>query len=156
MGAGERALPTGRPHDETDLVPARAFLGPHWLRLEHRIDPILAQDLADSIRHVRILAGHEARSALDDGDLAAEATEHLAELEADVAAAQHQEVIGDLVQLHDGRGVQRRHRRQTVDWRHAGAPAGVDHDGIGAQAPRAAVVQTDLQGLRPGEGRLPR
>ena len=37
---------------------------------------------------------------LDDGDLAAEAAEHLAELEADVAAADDDEMLGEEVELH--------------------------------------------------------
>ena len=59
--------------------------------------------------------GQQLRAALHDGDGAAEAAEHLPELQPDVAAAQHQQVLGHRVQFHDRGGVQHRHGRPALE-----------------------------------------
>ena len=59
-------------------------------------------------------------AALHYRDAAAEAPEHLPELHADVAAAQHQQVLGQGVKLHDAGGVQVRHPIQAVQSRFRG------------------------------------
>ena len=67
------------------------------------VDAVLAQDAGDGIRDVVVLPPQQALTALHDRHPAAEATEHLAELQADVPAAQHQQMLRDGVQLHDRR-----------------------------------------------------
>ena len=47
----------------------------------------------NGVRDILILTGDEAMSSLDNSDLAPEATLHLLEFEADVAAAQDQEML---------------------------------------------------------------
>ena len=66
-------------------------------------DPVIAQDSGDLVRDVLVLDHYQARGALDDGDLAAEPAEHLPELQPDVAAAEDDQVLRELVQLHDRR-----------------------------------------------------
>ncbi len=66
-------------------------------------DPVIAQDRGDPVRDVLVLDHHQARGVLDDRDLAAEPAEHLPELQPDVAAAEDDQVLGELVQLHDRR-----------------------------------------------------
>jgi len=75
---------------------------------------------------VGVLAGDEPVGALDDGDGAAEAAVHLRELETDVAAADHDEVRRQDVELHD---------RLAGEKRCAGEP------GIGGTTGRAPILR---------------
>src|SRR6185436_9159340 len=63
-------------------------------------DPLGLEDLADRLRHVLVLARDEARRHLDDRHARAEAPEHLGELEADVAPADHDQVLRHEVDVH--------------------------------------------------------
>ena len=56
---------------------------------------VLPQDPEHRLRDVRVLQRQELTAALHDGHPAAEAAEHLPELEPDVAAAEHEEVLRD-------------------------------------------------------------
>ncbi len=51
---------------------------------------------------VGVLAREDLVAAVNDGNAAAEPGEHLAKLEADIAAAENQEMLGDSVEFHDG------------------------------------------------------
>src|ERR1700731_611087 len=66
-------------------------------------DAVVAQDRCDLIGDVLVLVRQQARGVLDDGDLAAEPAEHLPEFQSDVAAADDDQVLWKLVQLHDRR-----------------------------------------------------
>src|SRR5678816_4126236 len=60
------------------------------------------EDGADLRGDVVVLARQQLRRALHDGDARAEAAIHLRELEADVAAADDHQVLGQEVHRHDG------------------------------------------------------
>ena len=94
------------------------------------------------LAHVPVLVRDDVVGVLDHRDLAAEAPEHLAELESDVAAANHQQVFGHLVEIHHGAVGEVGDRRDAVDGHHQRAGAGVDDDGVAAE-PFAA----DLDGV---------
>ena len=50
------------------------------------------------LRHeVFIFAGQQAFAAMDNGDLTAEAAKHLAEFEANVAAAENEQMLGNFL-----------------------------------------------------------
>src|SRR5262249_37085094 len=70
------------------------YVGP-----EKDIDPFGAEDAADFFGNVRVLAGEKLRPVLDHGDAAAEAPVRLGELEADVAATEDDEVLGQPVEF---------------------------------------------------------
>ena len=92
------------------------------------------EDAEDAGGDVFVFVGGEARAFLDDGDLGAEAAVHLGELDADVAAADDEEVLGEDVEGEEG-GV-----GEVGD--------GVDAGEIG-DGGSAAYVEEDLVG---GEG----
>ena len=74
--------------------------------------------------YVLVLQRQELGPPLHDRDPAAEAAEHLPELEPDVAAAEHEQVLGDAVQLHDRGRVERGEPVEAIDIRGGGpAPA---------------------------------
>ncbi len=63
------------------------------------------QDRGDRFGDIFIIAGEQLRGALHDGDTTAEPSKQLPELESDVAATEHHEVLGNFPKLHDGRAV---------------------------------------------------
>ena len=96
-------------------------------------DALGLEDAAHRLGDVRVLAADQVRRLLDQGDLGAEAAVALRELEADVAAADHHEVGGQLVEREDAGVGQRRdvaHPGQAGD---GGAGADVEED---ARRPR--------------------
>ena len=96
-------------------------------------DAFLLEQIPDGPGNVRILPSDERRSHLDDRDLTSEAPEHLAELEADVAPADDDEVLGQDAQVHH-RAV--REKRGAIDagqFRDRGTTADVDEDAVGAE-----------------------
>ncbi len=105
-------------------------------------------------RHVRIFPVEKARAALDDRDAAAEPPHRLGEFQADVAAAEDDEVVGQAFQV---QGFDVRHRPGGGEPGHvgnAGAGADVDEDTLAPQQPRAAGVQRHLHRFRFREPRL--
>src|SRR5207245_2228480 len=62
-------------------------------------DPFILPQLQERVRHVRVFPFEQARAALDDRDVAAEAPYRLREFEADVAAAEDDEVAGQTFQV---------------------------------------------------------
>ena len=119
-------------------------------RGQHR-DPVIAQDRGDLVGDVLVFHHHQPGGAFDDRDLAAEPAEHLAELQPDVAAAKDDQVLGDLVELHDRGRVEHRDVARAVDRQRPGPGARVDDDHRRADRPGAAVGEGDLERLRPGE-----
>src|SRR6266705_2694809 len=68
-------------------------------------------------------------------------SEHLAELQADIAATEHDEVLGQLGELHDARGIEEANPVEPRDGRHRGPAAGVDDDALAFQFARAAAFE---------------
>ena len=103
------------------------------------VDAFGLEDVFDGDGDVFVLAGDEARHLFDDGDFAAEAAVHLPELEADVAAADDDEML-----------------RQEVDLEHGGVGEVLDLIDAGhvGDAGAAADVDEDLRRLRGGLRRL--
>ena len=84
-------------------------------------------------------------------DAAAEAPEHLRELERDVRAAEHDEVLGKRVQFEDRGVVQERHGVDAVDLRHGRADAGVDEDALRRKRAGSARIEHDGDLMGAGE-----
>ena len=55
----------------------------------------------DFLRNIDIFSREQLSARLHDSYLAAEAPEHLPELEADITATQHQKVLRHKVEFHD-------------------------------------------------------
>ncbi len=92
---------------------------------------------------------------MNDGDAAAEAAKHLAKLHADISATENQQMLREVIQLHDGSVVQNIRKRlqlvQTSDGRQGGAQAGVDENFVGGEVEFAAVVFLDIDGFGCGK-----
>jgi hypothetical protein len=73
------------------------------------------QDFKDSVGDVFVFAGDQAAAHLEDGDLTAEATEHLAELKANVASADDDQMLGQGFEIHQRAVVEVGNFLETVD-----------------------------------------
>ena len=82
---------------------ADGFSGPtlhtEHLRAEMQLDAFLAQHLRNGCRDVGIFPAGELRSRLDDRDPAAEAAIGLRHFQADISAAQDDQVAGQAIEL---------------------------------------------------------
>ena len=63
-------------------------------------------------------------------------------------------MLGQLLQLHDGRRIEERDLVQARQLGQPGPGAGVDQDLVGRQVQAAAIVEAHRQGLVPREARL--
>jgi hypothetical protein len=85
-------------HGQADAV-ARSALDIEASRLEEKLNPFSPQNSAHFIDDVGILAGHQLRPGLDHGHAAAEAAISLRQFEADIAAAEHHQMRGCIVEF---------------------------------------------------------
>src|SRR5262245_53562326 len=103
------------------------------LGLQQDFDAFVRQQFPKRVRYVRIFPLAESRTVLDDRHAAAEAPHRLGEFQADVAAAEDDEVAGQPFQV---QGLDMRHRRgggQPGHVRNAGAGADVDKNTLAPQ-----------------------
>ena len=103
------------------------------LGLQQDFDALVRHQLQQRVRHVGVFPFEEPRAVLDDRDAAAEPPHRLGEFQADVAAAEDDEVLGQPFQV---QGFDVRHRRGGGEAGHvgdAGAGADVDEDALAPQ-----------------------
>src|ERR1700680_503912 len=124
----------------------RLTLGLHGgtLVAEADLDALLLLDALELARHVGVHTGQDAVEELDHLDLGAETAPHAAELKADHAGADHQQLLRHCAQRE---GAGRRHDALLVDLysaqpRHVGT--GGDHDIFGVQRLLLAAFASDL------------
>ncbi len=120
------------------------------------LDALLLEDLEDLRGDILVLPAEQLVAPVHDRDPGAEATEHLPEFQPDVAAANHQQMFGDVSQFHDRGGVEMGNLLDTLQSRNGGTSAGVDDDGLSfdlyfALAFLNATRRADLEGLGAGE-----
>ncbi len=140
--SGARPTASSRCEPRTSRRPLRAVDADHdavagaWRRAMHSAPvrtaiPSRSRMSRIAGRHIFVLARDQPRRHLDDGDLAAEAAVHLPELEADVAAADDDQVLGQEVDLHHG-AVGRSTARSSSPGsrRHERPSADVDEDPV--------------------------
>ena len=113
--------------------------------------PFPLQDGADLGDDVVVLARQQLGEFLDDGDLRAEAPVHLREFQADVAAADDDQVLRHLVHVHHLGIGEVGHVLDARNVGHHRAAADVDEDPVRLQA--CASRSTSMR-ARPGEARL--
>src|SRR5882672_7364930 len=112
-------------------------------------DAFALENGADLGGDVVVFARQELAELLDHGDPGAEAAVGLRELEADVAAAHDDEVLGRLVQLHHRAVGQVRHLADAGEIGHERAAADIEKDPVRLQRPAL-----DIEGARTGEARM--
>ncbi len=128
------------------------------------VDPELLERRRQLARRERLLAGKQPGRRLDDRDGAADRAPRLCHLAADDAAADDDQVLGDLVSDRDLVAGESGDVLEPLDRRHQGARPGreedrsrggqlapVDLDRAGARQPRLAAEQLDSPRLDPGQ-----
>ena len=112
--------------------------------------PSLLDDVLDRGGNIFVFARNQPRVSLQDGDFAAEAAVHLPKLQADVAAADDDEMLGQKIDLHHRGVCEIADLIETRHGRNDGTAADVDEDLIGSEA-----VLADCDHMRRLETRLP-
>src|ERR1700756_4468579 len=142
------ALLTGRgARSKRDLVSR----SPNYFKelgLDKNLNGLVAEDAPDLPRHVDILASHELRTGLDDGDVAAEATIGLCEFQTGVAPTDHDQVLRQIIELQRlnvGEGLS---GFQAGNIRDGGMRSDIQKHLVGRQHARPSVVQFHLNGFR--------
>src|SRR5207253_2092443 len=144
-----RAAPAGR---KADAVPGAPLRVDHVGR-EQDLDPFAAEDPPQLGRHVRILAAEKVFSVVDDGHTASEAAVGLGEFEADVSAAEDDEMLGQPVELEQLDVRERSGIRQAGNRWNRGMRPQVEEHALPCERSSTAIVQTHLDRLRPEEAR---
>ncbi len=121
---------------------------------EQDVDLLVGEQAPQRVGDVGILAGEELRAVLDDGDAAAEAPVGLRELEADVAAAEDDQVLGQAVELEQLDVRQRRRGEARESAGSSGRVPRLRKTRSPLSSARAAVVQRHFDRLRRDEARL--
>src|SRR5262249_24716721 len=99
-----------------DLV--AAFREADAFGIQPNIDDLELDDVLDRRRHVLVLLANEPRRHFDDPYLAAKAAVHLAEFEADIAAADNDEMVLLQIDVHHQRILQVGHFVDAGHWVH--------------------------------------
>jgi hypothetical protein len=107
------------------------------LRVQAHVDLLAGENLLDGRGHIFVFPRHQARPHLENRNLASKAPEHLAEFQADIAAADNDQVFGQKVDGHHGTVGEIRDLVQSGHFRHDGAPAHVDEDPPGGEPVRS-------------------
>src|SRR5215471_14790668 len=100
---------------------------------EQNVDALVAEEFEEGFADIRVFAGGELRSSLDEGDLAAKSPHGLTEFECDVTAAQDDDVAGNAVEL------------ESLDMGHR--PGSGQPRNVGNRGP-AAHIQKDTVSLQ--------
>ena len=139
VAAVEGLLAVRRAHAEAHTL-ARPTLHPEGLGRQQDLDPFGPEHLEDRVGDVGVLTAGELRAALDDGDVAPEATVRLRELKAHIAAPEHDEVRGEAVELQHLDVRERLGGGQARDLGNGGVRADIQKHAIARQPSGAAVV----------------
>src|SRR3981189_1804266 len=134
---------------------AGAAPGRPRLSAEDHVDAVVFEDRTDRFGDVRILASHELPPELDHGHPAAEAAEGLREFHADIAAAEHDQVLGQPVEfecLYMGQGSSIGQARNAGNCR---LRAEIEKDTLRLDPPHPARCQSDVNGPGANEAALP-
>jgi len=122
---------------------------PQRLGGRDNLDAVIAKNPLHLIGDVGVLAAaHEPRSMLDDRDAAAEATVSLGQLEADVAAAEHDQMRRHIVELQSLDMGERPRRFETRNARNGRVRSDVEENLLAREHTRPAVVEADLERFR--------
>jgi len=88
---------------QTNNNPIRALLNGNALGVQTHVYFLVLEDFPDGLRHIFVVAANQARPHLHDRDPAAKALVHLAELEANIAPSDDDQMLGQKVNLHHAR-----------------------------------------------------
>src|SRR5271157_1199548 len=114
---------------------------------------VLGENFLHFLRDVGVFVVQQLLTDVDHSHLAAEAAEHLPELQADVPAAKNHQVLGHRVQFHDRFVGQEGDIGEAIDLRHRGPQAGIEEEPAGLEGACAAGTEVDVDGFGSDEVR---
>src|SRR5215470_17361541 len=97
------------------------------------LDALALDDVFDRRRHVLVLVANKPRRHFDNRYPAPKPAVYLAEFEADIAAADNDEMLRQKIDVHHRRIRQVGHLVYAGHWRHQRPPADIDKDPSSAQ-----------------------
>src|SRR5688572_3979653 len=150
VAALDRPLFGSRANTHANLR-AGAAGNPERLGIQHDLDALVDKLLCQHFSHVRILACGELRSPLQYGHTRAEPAHGLRELEADIAAAGHDEVLGNPVELQRFDVSQGLAIGESRHFRNCRASAQVEEDPVTRNPSSTAVLRTHFDQRRRDE-----
>src|SRR6516225_8457329 len=132
-------------HADYDLLPLRAeadafCVGPDG-------DAFRFEDLAHTVRYIRVLAVDQPRASLDHRHLRSEAPVHLCELQADITAADHHQMARHRIELQNAGVCQIWHITRAWEIRHRRPPTDVEKDAFTLN--RLIAYDHPMRGLKP-------
>ena len=137
-----------------DLVAGLALTlrssAPTWI-----VNAFVAQDPTDFLRDVGILAAHQLRPGFDDGHFGAEAAIGLRQFEAGIAAADHDQMRRQDVELERFDMGQRFRRLEARNIGNGGMRSHVQEHLVADQRARSSVIQAHFDRLRRDEAPRP-
>ena len=111
-------------------------------------DAFVAQHLENRGRNVGVFASGQLRSGFQDRHATAEAAIGLRQLQADIAAADHDQVAGQPIELQCLDIGERRCRCETRNLGYHRMGPEVENHALARQDPCAAVIEADFDGFR--------
>ncbi len=120
------------------------------LRVQAHLDTFALENILHRRRYILILTRYETRRLLQHRHAAAEAAVHLRKLQADVAAADHHQMLGQSIHIHNARVREVRHVLQRRPVRHEWTAADVNEDFL-----RRELSTIHAHAVRAREARVP-
>jgi len=145
---------TGRRAQPYSNLIARATFDGIDRGLEDHVDAVFYKDRADRIGDVQVLSGSELRGLLKHGYSAAEAPEGLCHFEADIAAAEHNQMPGNPIELKRLDMSQRNCATQPGNVGDGGVRAEIEKDALCLEAPCPTLAQPNFDRLGSDEATL--
>ena len=141
----------GRRRHVQPARPRAVMYDPFDMRPEHQVEPV-GGELGVALRDVVILGTEQSVAAVDDRDLRAERPEDVAELGGDEPPTEHDEVLGQMGDVHDRVAGVKRHLVDAGNLRYERPRAGGDHHPLAADL----LSVDDQRSLADEAGRCPR
>jgi hypothetical protein len=123
-------------------------------RIQANIGAVEMEELENRIGNVLVLSRKQLRAALQNGDAAAETDERLREFQADITAAQDDQMARHAIEFECLDVCERFGGAKTGDLGDSRVSAQIQEHPVALQSAHAAVAQSNLDGFRPDEAAL--
>src|SRR4029079_10468797 len=154
VAAIESAFARGRAHAQARFLSGSAT-HPEDLGIQQNVDSFLTENLLYLFSNVTVFATHELGAVFDDGHAAAEAAIGLRELKTDIAAAKHDQMPRQVIELESLDMRERLGGCQPGNVRNCRVRADIDEHLVAGKKAGAAIIEGDFESLRRHETRSP-
>src|ERR1700733_5636959 len=113
-------------------------------RVQKNVDALVLKQDSKSFAHVGIFLGHQPLVAIDHGHFAAESAHRLSQFYSDIAAADHKQMLGNLIKFERLDMRERLRLKKTRNCFHRRPCTGADDHICATQSPGGPIGQSDL------------